>query len=59
MSSNQLIGDASRDIVEVEEPSLLRDSREKHHLKEQIAELIANSIALTTADCLGYLIGFL
>jgi hypothetical protein len=59
MASYQLVVNGGSDLGEVEPAALLGHAGVKHHLEQQIAELIAQVLSVATLDGVGDLVGLL
>ena len=59
MAPYHLLGDGTRDVVEVERPLLLGHARVEDHLQEQVAELVAEVLAIFAFDRVDHLVGLL
>jgi len=59
MAADQLVGDGAGNVVEVEAALLLGHARVKHHLQQQVAQLLAQVGAVATRDGVRNLVGLL
>ena len=59
VAPDQLVADAARHGGEIKAPGLLAQQRVKHHLEQQVAQLIAQAIQITAPDGVGNLVGLL
>jgi len=59
MAAHELVVNRGGDRGEVEPTALLGHAGVKHHLKQQVTELIAQPLALATLDGVGDLVGLL
>jgi hypothetical protein len=59
MASHQFLANSIRHGAEVEPALLLRHACVKHHLEEQIAELLAQVLAVAVLDRIGDFVRFL
>ncbi len=59
MAAQHLVADAARDVVEIEGAGLLGHAGMKHHLEQQVAELVAQILQIIAGNGVCDFIGFL
>jgi hypothetical protein len=59
MAPRHLVADRRNDVAEIERAGLLGHTRMKHHLQQQIAELVLQVVHIAAIDGIGDLVGFL
>ncbi len=59
VATQQLVADAGRDVLEIEQAGLLRHLRVEHHLQQQVAKFQAQIVEVLARDGVGHLVSFL
>ena len=59
MAADHLVGDRSRDFLEIEQAGLLGHLRMVDHLQQEIAQLVLEVLEIAPRDGVGDLVGFL
>ncbi len=59
VAANHLVGDRGGDVGKIEQPRLLGQARVKHHLKQQVAELVLQCRHVAARDRVGDLVSLL